>query len=475
MDEQLYPRSPILMVDDEVFLLNSFELTLNDAGISNIETCNDSREALAKVSEVDAYIVMLDLSMPHLGGEELLEQINSEHPHIPVVIVTGNNEIDSAVRCMKNGAFDYLVKPVEDSRLISSISNAIKFREKTEEIESLKRKLLTKELEKPEAFKQIVTQNDKMKSIFHYMEAIARTSEPILITGETGVGKELIAHSLHELSDRKGKFVTTNVAGLDDQMFSDTLFGHKKGAFTGALSDRAGLIEKASGGTLFLDEIGDLQQVSQVKLLRLLQENEYYPLGVDEPKYADVLIVVATNRNLFEMQEQGEFRKDLFYRLNVHRINPVPLRERLDDLPLLINLFIEHAAKSLGKPKPTAPPELATLLSTYHFPGNIRELQSMIFDAVSTHKSKILSLDSFKNAISKNQQFFETKSARMSEDSDGLVTFGDQLPTLKQVQNELISESMKRAKGNQSIAARLLGITRQALSRRLKNENEKDD
>ncbi len=473
MDDQLYPRSPILMVDDEVFLLKSFELTLNDAGITNVATCNDSREAMAKIAEVDAYMVMLDLSMPHLGGEELLEKIKSENPNIPVVIITGNNEIESAVRCMKNGAFDYLVKPVEDSRLVSSITNAIRFREKTEEIESLKRKLLNKELEYPQAFTKIITQNEKMKSIFQYMEAIAKTSEPILITGETGVGKELIAQSLHNLSERKGKFVTTNVAGLDDQMFSDTLFGHKKGAFTGALSDRAGLIEKASGGTLFLDEIGDLQPVSQVKLLRLLQENEYYPLGADEPKYAETLIVVATNRNLFEMQQKGEFRKDLFYRLNVHRINPIPLRERLDDLPLLVDFFLEQSARTLGKSKPTAPQELVTLLSTYDFPGNIRELQAMIFDAVSTHKSKILSLDSFKNAISKNQNFFDTKSESSSKSSKGLVTFGDQLPTLKQVQNELIDEAMERAKGNQSIAARLLGVTRQALSRRLKND--KDD
>ncbi len=473
MDDQLYPRSPILMVDDEVFLLKSFELTLNDAGITNVATCNDSREAMAKIAEVDAYMVMLDLSMPHLGGEELLEKIKSENPNIPVVIITGNNEIESAVRCMKNGAFDYLVKPVEDSRLVSSITNAIRFREKTEEIESLKRKLLNKELEYPQAFTKIITQNEKMKSIFQYMEAIAKTSEPILITGETGVGKELIAQSLHNLSERKGKFVTTNVAGLDDQMFSDTLFGHKKGAFTGALSDRAGLIEKASGGTLFLDEIGDLQPVSQVKLLRLLQENEYYPLGADEPKYAETLIVVATNRNLFEMQQRGEFRKDLFYRLNVHRINPIPLRERLDDLPLLVDFFLEQSARTLGKSKPTAPQELVTLLSTYDFPGNIRELQAMIFDAVSTHKSKILSLDSFKNAISKNQNFFDSKSESSSKSSKGLVTFGDQLPTLKQVQNELIDEAMERAKGNQSIAARLLGVTRQALSRRLKND--KDD
>ncbi len=465
MNEQKYPIKPIMMIDDEINLLNSFDLTLADAGLDNTILCYDSRKAMDILRETEVSLILLDLSMPHIRGEELLEKITPEFPEVPVIVVTGDTEIETAVKCMKLGAFDYIVKPVEENRLLNQIKRALEITELKKQNTLLKDRLFSDNLENPEAFSEIITQNAKMKLMFQYMEAIAGTTEPILITGETGVGKELIARALHKLSKRAGRFVTTNIAGLDDHMFSDTLFGHKKGAYTGANEERKGQIEMASGGTIFLDEIGDLNPQSQVKLLRLLQEREYHPLGSDNPRFTDALFVLATNKNLNKMVEEGNFRKDLFFRLNVHHITPIPLKDRLDDLPLLVNYFIEKAAKDFSKKTPTFPDELITLLSTYSFPGNIRELQAMIYDAVGTHKSKIMSLNVFKKHIGTNGN--NNKETDFKNSGDSLVVFGPQLPTLKYVQNALVKEAMKRTNNNQSIAAQLLGVTRQALNRRI--------
>jgi len=464
MNDNKYPRMPILIVDDEINLLNSFELTLMDNGLDNTILCSDSRNVLNILNENKITLVLLDLSMPHIRGEELLKEIVLNFPDIQVIVVTGDTEIETAVKCMKLGAFDYIVKPVETNRLINVINKALEIQKLKQENFSLKSTLISNNLNRPEAFKEIITQNPKMKSIFQYMEAISLTSEPILITGETGVGKELIAKAIHKLSKRSGNFVTTNVAGLDDQMFSDTLFGHKKGAFTNALQDRKGQIEMASGGTIFLDEIGDLGFQSQIKLLRLLQEKEFYPLGSDIPRYTDALIVLATNKDMEELVNEGIIRKDLYYRLNVHHITPIPLRDRLDDLPLLVDHFIEEAAKNFGKKKPSFPPELITLLSTYHFPGNIRELKSLLYDAVGSHQSKIMSLNTFKQHLNPKSKIRFKSNFTYCEQN---VSFGEKLPTLKEVQSELVNEALKRTDNNQSIAAQLLGVTRQALNRRI--------
>lgn len=473
-DEVLFPSNPILMVDDETHLLYSFELTLGDAGINNTMCCSDSRDVMQILSDQEISILLLDLSLPFVSGIELLDRVRADYPEIPIIIITGNNEIETAVECMKLGAFDYLLKPIERSRLVGSVKRAVELRALREENKLLKQQIFDPKLMCPDAFREIVSGNEKMHFIFHYMEGIAKTSEPVLITGETGVGKELIARAFHQLTGRSGKFVPVNVAGLDDQMFTDTLFGHKKGAFTDAVQNRGGLIETAIGGTLFLDEIGDLSIPSQVKLLRLLQEREYYPLGEDEPKYSDALIIVATNQDLYHVKESGKFRKDLFFRLNVHNITVPPLRERLDDLPLLTDYFLKEAAEKLDKKKPTSPPELITLLSTYHFPGNIRELRSMIFDAVSTHKSRVLSLDSFKNYFNKRRDASgDVSSGKPKTGKEPLIIFpSDQLPSPRQSQTILIDEAMKRAKNNQSVAAQLLGISRQALNRRLKQHKK---
>jgi DNA-binding NtrC family response regulator len=463
------PEYPILLVDDEINLLNSFELTLMDHGFDHTITCSDSRNVMSILENNPVSMIMLDLSMPYIRGEELLKQIVPKYPELQIIVVTGDTEIETAVECMKLGAFDYIVKPVEYNRLINVINKATEIQKLRKENSSLKTILASDKINNPEAFSEIITQNSRMKSVFQYMEAISKTSEPILITGETGVGKELVARAIHRLSNKSGQFVTTNVAGLDDQMFSDTLFGHKRGAFTNAVQDRKGQIEKAAGGTIFLDEIGDLGFTSQVKLLRLLQEKEFYPLGSDDPRYTDALILLATNKNLEEMVENGSFRKDLYYRLKVHHISPIPLRDRLDDLPILIKHFLEKASKNFGKKIPTVPAELVTLLSTYDFPGNIRELQAMIFDAVGSHKSKIMSLKVFNEHINPTSKFeFVKNDPEITEK----IIFGKELPTLKEIQKALVKEALKRTNNNQSIAAKLLGVTRQALNRRLIQEKK---
>lgn len=474
--EPLHPRRPIMIVDDEEPILLAIDTTLRMAGISNIITCGDSRRVLGLLSKQSIEVMLLDLNMPHVHGKRLLDAVNRDHPDIAIIIVTGAVDLETAVQCIKAGAFDYVVKPVEEERLLTAVNRAISFQELKRENLALKQHILADTLERPEAFGEIVTNNKKMLLIFQYIESIARTFQPVLIRGETGVGKELIARTLHNLSGLPGNFVAVNAAGLDDNVFSDTLFGHVKGAYTGADRARNGLIEQAAAGTLFLDEIGDLNHASQVKLLRLLQEGEYFPLGRDKPRKSDVRIVAATNRNLSRLKETGEFRKDLNYRLRTHRIYIPPLRERLDDIPLLVAHFLEEAARTLGKKKTTPPPDLFTLLKTYSFPGNIRELQSMIIDAVSRHKSGVLSLQAFRSHIGRGQSDNSGRTKQppeASRKSPSIVFAGPELPTIKQATDLLVQEAMQRAGGNQSIAAGMLGISQQALSKRLKKEREK--
>jgi DNA-binding NtrC family response regulator len=466
------PAHPILVVDDEVDILFAIDTTLQMAGFNHVVTCQDSRKVMELLGGQPFELVLLDLTMPHLDGENLLPMIAQEFPEVPVLIVTGTLDVETAVQCMKAGAFDYVVKPVEEERLMAAIQRAMAFRRLTAENRALKEHMLSKALDHPEAFADIVTGNTRMLAIFQYIESIAPTSQGVLIRGETGVGKELVARALHRASNVAGPFVAVNVAGLDDNVFSDTLFGHAKGAFTGADRVRPGLIEQAAGGTLFLDEIGDLNPASQVKLLRLLQEGEYLPLGEDRVRQTDARVVTSTNADLWQMVEEGTFRKDLNYRLRTHQVRLPPLRERMDDIAALSEHFLQLAATDLKKTKPSAPPELITLLQTYRFPGNIRELQSMVFDAVSRHKSGRLSLDPFRSHI-KRQQDRESISSGAAPRSEGdpaaPITFGEQLPTLKEAAQLLVEEAMQRAHGNQTIAAGLLGISQQALSKRLKN------
>jgi len=464
----LFPRDPVLLVDDEELALSAADFALRTQGITNLASCRDARDVPGLLAGGQFAAVLLDLSMPHLSGRDLLPAIVQEHPELPVIVLTGANDVETAVRCMKDGAFDYLLKPLDESRLESALRRAIEIGAVRRENSALKRYLLTDALEHPEAFAGIVTAAKNMRAIFQYAEAVAPTPLPILVTGETGVGKELIARAIHTLSGRSGPFLPVNVAGLDDALFSDALFGHKRGGFTGAERDRPGLVEQAAGGTLFLDEIGDLSPSSQVKLLRLLQEGTYYPIGSDVMKRADIRVLVATNRDLRALQEaSGGFRKDLYYRLQAHHLHLPPLRERREDLPLLAAHFLSKAARELGRPAPTPPRELVPLLAQHPFPGNVRELEGLIYDAVSRHRSGVLSLQTFREKTGLTEAAGDSREAPAAAGDAGELPFPDPLPTLKQAEDALVREALRRAGGNQTLAAGLLGLSRRALNNRL--------
>jgi DNA-binding NtrC family response regulator len=456
----------VLLVDDEEQILFGTSLLLKGCGYGEALTLSDGSKVLGVLEKEEVPLIVLDLCMPGVAGQRLLKEINYRFPQILVIVMTAVSDVATAVDCMKSGAFDYLTKPVQKDEFLACIKRALDVCSLRRENLSLKERICSGNLEHEELFDEILTTNKQMRSIFQYMEAVAGLGEPLLVTGESGVGKELIARVVHRLSGRKKELVAVNAAGLDDNMFSDTIFGHSKGAFTGAEKEREGLIARAAGGTLFLDEIGDLEAKSQVKLLRLLQEREYYPLGADTPKRSDCRVIVATNRDLRQMVACGEFRNDLYFRLCSHHVEIPPLRERRDDLPLLVDFFLEQAARTCGTKKLGYPRELITLLATYDFPGNIRELKGMLDDAVTRHKGGMLSLES----VSKRMVQGSASRTGAAVSGDGNTTFppfSHRLPTFNEAEAYLVDEALKLAEGNQGIAARMLGVTRQALNRRL--------
>ncbi len=463
------PHNPILMVDDEKSWLNTLRGALKIlADITHVDACTDSRCVPDLLKAHDYSLVLLDLTMPHLSGEELLDHINENHPEIPVIVVSGANQVSTAVNCIKKGAQDFFLKTDDLERIVNSIKKSLRERELRIEHTKLAENFSKLSHSPHPAFEHIKTQSSAMFRIFSYLEAIALSREPVLIQGESGTGKDLIAQALHHLCCPDAPFIAVNVAGLDDMLFSDALFGHVKGAFTGAEQTRKGMIEEAAGGILFLDEIGDLSQASQVKLLRLLQSGEYYPLGSDSPMQCKARIVAATNQNLEENESKGTFRRDLLFRLKTHRITLPALRNRKEDVPLLVDFFVLEAARSLGKKPPAVPSDLLALLRSYHFPGNHRELRAMIYDAVSLHQGGELSTARFHEAIQNEQELVSVRNLGDQSSPVPEFLFPEKLPTIKEMNELLVNEALRRTNGNQSQAAKSLGISQQALNKRIK-------
>ncbi|MFP4350336.1 MAG: sigma-54-dependent transcriptional regulator [Thermodesulfobacteriota bacterium] len=466
------PKHPILIVDDEPLALETLEFNLRANGYTHIILCADPREVMGIMAEQRISVVLLDLIMPHIHGTELLDQISEAYPEVPVVVVTAMDDIQTAVRCMRAKADDYLVKPVEENQLMNAVWRALVLKEMRTEIDGLRRSVFADDLACPEAFSKILTRNGDMLAYFQYAEAVSRSSLPLLITGETGTGKTLLAEAVHTCSRCAGPFVPVAVSGMDDIAFSDTLFGHVRFAFPGADRDRPGAIQEAAGGTLFLDEIGDLSRKSQERLLKLVQEGVFYPVGSEKPRRSSARLVTATHRSLPDLISQGVFRNDLYFRLKIHQVELPPLRDRMDDLPLLLDYFLEQAAEEYGKNKPTPPDELVTLLRNHPFAGNVRELKSMVFDAVASHQSKMLSLEVFRQKIRERPPSMNG-FVRRAVNGKNPLAYWRTLPTVKEATLMLILEALRRTEENKTMAAQMLGITRQTLAKYLHGETEK--
>ena len=454
--------STILVVDDDESVLNGVRRTLRMNGFDEVLICADGRNVEPLLEDEPVSLMLLDLVMPHIGGRELLERVAATNPEIPVIIVTAEQDVRVAVECMKAGAYDYLVKPAGADELMATVRRALEHRELRDENARLRSKLLEEELTHPEAFAALITMDPSMLRLFAYLEVIAKGSHPALITGETGTGKELVARAIHELSGRRGPFVAVNVAGLDDTMFSDTLFGHRPGAFTGASGSRRGMIEQAGRGTLFLDESGDLSAASQVKLLRVLQEREYHTLGDDAPKRLEARVVAATH------QDPATLRRDLYFRLRAYHVRIPALRERLGDLPLLIHHIVREAAADLGKPVPVVPDRLYRTLARYDFPGNIRELRAMTFDAVARHKSGPIPIDPFIEAMGLAAGSDDGEAAPLPGLADG-----DVIPEAhwRELERQNLLNALRRANwkiSGRGGAAEMLGVKPSTLESRMK-------
>lgn len=493
MNQPFYPELPILIVDDEKSYLDSIGDILTANELTNVKKCQDSMEVMPRLQENDFSVIILDLKMPYISGEELLPKILEEYPHIDIIVVTGKKEIETSVECMKKGAFDYLIKPFDNTRLVNTVKHALDLQKEKNEKKRLKKKVLSGKLENPNYFEDFITDNAGIKNKFKYIEAVAASTEPVLITGATGVGKGLIARAIHKASQMKGKIISENIAGLDDHLFSDTIFGRIKGAFTGADKDRKGRVENAKDGTLFLDEIGDLSAKSQVKLLRLLQEKEYYPLGSDTVKRTNARIIAATNQDLPAKIKSGEFRKDLYYRLKCHQIHIPPLKERKEDLPVLIGHFLKKKESNLEtKEAEILKEKLVTLFSNYDFPGNIRELESMVYDSLSKYKAGILSVEVDETGAEKkisgnnpSNKAIQDSPGNSSDWGESDITSNPNFIDLKKVYKEIkkdyeikkkavIEKALKRADNNKTVAAELLGIPRNTLNNILKRIIEND-
>lgn len=460
----LYPANPVLLVDDEEEILASLRVTLALAGITNTVLCSSGSAAVDIAQEREVEAVLLDILMPGRKGDDILEELLHAQPDLPVIMVTGVDDVDLAVSCMRKGAYDYIRKPADSERIVSALTRAFELRTMRRERRNLSAGFLVPPPHKSEAFNELITYSPAMLRIFQYCEAIAASPEPVLIMGETGVGKELLAKAIHEASARKGEFVAVNVAGLDEQAFSDTLFGHVRGAFTGADRARGGFMERASGGTLFLDEIGDLPLQAQIKLLRVLQEREFYPMGSDRPKPLTARIISATNRAVDELKDAQRFRADFYFRIATHSLTIPPLRQRPEDITPLADHFLAQAARTYGRAI-EHPSQALELLLGYAFPGNIRELRGLILDMAGRSQNDQHCLDALKEKLSQAQPVLQSSM------QDHLFSTFLRLPTLQEGSEALVAEALKRTEGNQRRAAQLLGITPQALNSRLKRRS----
>ena len=446
-------QTPVLIVDDDEGLLLSIKATLVSAGLPEPTLVSDSRNALDLLRKHHYPLVLLDLMMPHLNGIEVLEKIKGEFPETDCVIVSASDEVSTAVQAMTLGASDYLVKPLNSEKLIALVNRSLEKYSLQDELARFGRQKVFAELKNPEAFAELVAEDESMALVFHQVEAVAGTDYSVVINGESGTGKERLARVIHNLSNRsKSPFYAVNMASFSKTIFEDEFFGHAKGAYTDASSERRGFFEAAHGGTLFLDEITELDPSLQAKLLRVIEEREFYRLGSTEIRNVDVRIIAATNRDINEEIIKGRFRADLFYRINMYNIRIPPLRERRNDILPLARHFLKIHTRANNKKIRDISPELAERLLQCSFLGNVRELENMIAAAVLLEQGKTLTLASARNLLPYNGP--ERRK-------------NVELLTLEELEKRHIRRVLEVTSGNRPKAAKILGINVSTVYRKL--------
>ena len=442
--------SVVLIVEDEAKMRRLLELNLDEDGFTTL-SAGDAEAGLKLLRENPVDLVLTDLKLPGMNGLEFLQAIKRQNAALPVVVMTAFGSVETAVEAMKAGASDYVLKPFSLAEMRLVIHKELDVRNLREENRSL-REALGKRYSHP----NIVARSGKMQEVLAIVERVASTNSTVLLGGESGVGKDLLARAIHEKSRRaSAPFIKINSTAIPENLLESELFGYEKGAFTGAGASKPGKFELADKGTLFLDEIGDVPPATQVKLLRVLQEREFERLGGTRTIKVDVRLIAATNRDLREALEQGTFREDLYYRLNVVPIDIAPLRERKEDIPDLVRLFISQFCGESRRAVEDITPEAMQILVNYHWPGNVRELQNIIERACALAKGTVLEASDI---------HLDLRPAKAVAGADGFLPEG---MTLEQWEDEMIQEALKRANGNKSQAARLLGLSRNALRYRL--------
>jgi DNA-binding NtrC family response regulator len=453
--------TPVLVVDDDEGLLLSIKATLVSSGLPEPALVSNSRNAVALMRAHHFRLVLLDLMMPHPNGITVLEQIKREFPDSECVVVSANDDVSTAVQAMSLGASDYLVKPLNSEKLLALINRSLEKYNLQNELARFGRKKVFSELKNPQAFTDMIAEDESMALVFHQVEAVAGTNYSVVINGESGTGKEMLARVIHRLSNRsKAPFYAVNMASFSKTIFEDEFFGHAKGAYTDAASDRRGFFEAAHGGTLFLDEITELDPSLQAKLLRVIEEREFYRLGSTEIRNVDVRIVAATNRDVNEEIIKNRFRADLYYRLNMYNIKIPPLRERKDDILPLANHFLNIHAKANNKKIRGLAPDLAERLLQSPFRGNVRELENIIAGAVLLEKGNSLTLASARSLLPytgpERRKNFE-------------------LLTLDELEKRHIKRVLEATGGNRPKAAKILGINVSTVYRKLERYNLAND
>ncbi|MFN7987689.1 MAG: sigma-54 dependent transcriptional regulator [Thermoanaerobaculia bacterium] len=442
----------VLIVDDEPVVREVLRTVLARAGYETTEAAT-AAEGLALFADPGVDLVLLDLMLPDRPGLAILPEMRERRPDVPVVVVTAYSSVESAIAAMKEGAFHYVPKPFRNEEVVHLVAQALEKRSLVAENRALKARL-----DVAGDFPEMVGRSAPMAKVFQTIRQAAPARSTVLVTGESGTGKELVARALHRLSQRaSGPFVTVHSGALPPDLLESNLFGHVKGAFTGAVAEKKGLFRVADGGTIFFDEIGTVPVETQAKLLRVLQEREFLPVGAVEPIHSDVRVVAATNADLGRFVEEGKFREDLYYRLCVITIGLPPLRERKEDIPLLVEALVSRAARENGRAVPPVTPEAMKALLDHDWPGNVRELENVLERAVVLGPG-IVDIEQLPDAVRRSVPRAEALPA------DGLVFYD----AVTRYEKSLLSAALHRAGGVQKEAARLLGLSPTTLNEMLK-------